>query len=283
MKSGVRAFVPWAALAVLGGPCASAWADEKPDSSSPFVATMRQADGTVRVAGAIEHERENRGAGRTDSRAVTIYSYLLQCGADGPILLGASGRCSKVICTLADGRAGERFAVIAHKVDAETRRSLSKPEVVGIACRPSDHAPSVGIITLIERAFKTLKLPALEVRSAPEGRTFVHLPTMFSVEPPEKDRDLGKILGASGDGDDQAGELPVVVRGRVRPHDVGARHGRAGRVSAAHVQHAQNGGGLRGDHLPREVPGGRWESPRDPGTGVGRRPRHCPARPRGSD
>lgn len=179
---------------LLGSPCVSAWSDEGPPSS-PFVATMRQADGTVRIGGTQVHEHETRGGDRAPSRSVIIYSHLLQCGSAGPVLLGGSGRCSKVLCTLEDGMQGEQSTVIAHKIDAQTGKSLAEPEVVGIACRPTAREPEGAIESLIQRAFKTLRLPALGVRCTPSERTFVHLPTTFSVREPRKDHDLGVILG----------------------------------------------------------------------------------------
>lgn len=110
------------------------------------------------------------------------------------MIFGASGRCPEARCLTKDGREGRSYIVYRYEVEVASGRVASKWATAGDLCRPVDER-KLDLSVLIHRAFKTISLPGLIVRSSPSARTFVHLPTMFSVQRPEKDRDLGRILG----------------------------------------------------------------------------------------
>jgi hypothetical protein len=183
--------------ATLALPSPVARAETEPEPNSRFMSSAAVHDGTVRVEGQVTQPHivpRSRARSRAQPATVLKYAYGLKCGEGGPVIIGASGRCPEAKCLTIDGRQGRWYIVYTYEVEVATGRATSKWAHDGDVCRPDDVASEADLSTLILREFKSLALPALKVRSTPEGRTFVHLPTTFSVEKAERDRDLGTIL-----------------------------------------------------------------------------------------
>lgn len=200
MNSGracrLAVLVPLLSLTMISVP--TAFADDEPDPVPAMFSSTATAFGeTLRVEGRTEEgtrRHQEAAAARAPQTFEFRYEYVLHCGNGGEVIFGGSGRCAEDKCVTVDGRTGRSYIIYKYRVEVATGRDSREPSP-GVICRPTEGAPKIGLNTLILREFESLTLPALEVRSSPEGRTFVHLTTTFSVERPKKNYDLDRILG----------------------------------------------------------------------------------------
>ncbi len=125
---------------------------------------------------------------------ITESREIPRCGVGAEPIMAATASCESVPCTLSDGRRGESRYRWTRIVDSAGGEVLQPWTRDGKVCTPTEvQAPDLE--TLILQEFRSSKLPGLEVRTRPAGRTFVHLPTEFAVERPAEDRELPRILG----------------------------------------------------------------------------------------
>ncbi len=167
-----------------------AFADDSPEPM--FAGSVRAGGGVVRVEG----KDKSIGVTRTPGarKTVTETRFRPTCWIGAEPILAATASCEPEHCEL-DGVEGEIRARFIRRVDAETGELVSPWTEVGSDCRATSQAPDVSVDELVRREFEAMKLPGLEVQTFPAGGTLVNLPTTFSVEKPEKEHKLGRILG----------------------------------------------------------------------------------------
>jgi hypothetical protein len=172
----------------------AATSDGDPDGVS-WETDLPAGGGTLRIGAELERVTGDAAA-RPAMRPRTIVevSFVPRCKVGGSAILAATASCEPVPCPVSSGREGQWMYRMTQPVDTLTGRPGALHRGAE-TCIPKPGAPRVDLETLVLREFRSLRLPALKVRSTPKGRTFVHLPTTFFVERPTKQRDLGTILG----------------------------------------------------------------------------------------
>jgi hypothetical protein len=162
------------------------------DDGPAWAARVGETGGSV-VIGA-QQETHQSSQGRAPGRPRIIYEveFIPKCRIGAPAIIAATASCEPEACKTSGNRLGQvKFRTFRPRDSAAHNGFWTRGSEVCIA---DASAPKADLEAEIRRAFRSMNLPALTVQSSPAGRTFVHLPTTFSVQRPAHERDLGIIL-----------------------------------------------------------------------------------------